>query len=159
MENPMCAAFKEYGEVMETVPLNFTEDAITWVSSNLSGAAGTLGAEAIELRNWLLYFGCVSEELRVAVARLADWMDNSSPPWDTYYARIAFHLVSLDKSPGVRPVGILETLRRALTKFVMRAAGEQAKTACGNLQLYKGLEAVIYGATHAMGQRRLDRTR
>ena len=38
------------------------------------------GAEAIELRNCLLCFGGDSEELRVVVARLADWMANSSPP-------------------------------------------------------------------------------
>ena len=40
------------------VPLDFTEDDLTWVASKISGAAGTLGAEVIELRNWLLRFGC-----------------------------------------------------------------------------------------------------
>ena len=76
----MCAAFEKYGEAPETVPLDFTEDDVTWVASNLSGAAGALGAEAIELRNWLLSFRCASEELRVIVSRLSDWMANSSPP-------------------------------------------------------------------------------
>ena len=101
----------------------------------LSGAAGALEAEAIELRNWLLCFGSVSEELRVVIARLTDWMANSSPPWATYLSLMARRLVALDKWPGVRPVVIGETLRRALDKLVMRAAGDQAKTACGNLQL------------------------
>ena len=68
-------------------------------------------------------------------------------------------LVALDKSPGVRPVGIGETLRRALIKLVMKAAGDQAKTVCGNLQMCAGLEAGIEGATHAVGQRRLERMR
>ena len=45
----------------ETVPLDFTEDDVVWVASKLYGAAGELGAEAIELRNWLLCFGCASE--------------------------------------------------------------------------------------------------
>ena len=63
VENPMCAAFEEYEEVPETVPLDFTEDDVTWVASKLSGAAGVMGAEAMELRNWLLHFGCASEEL------------------------------------------------------------------------------------------------
>ena len=80
VEKPVCAAFKEYGEVPKTVPLAFTEDDVTWVASKLSGAAGALGAEAIELHNWLLCLGCASEELRVVVASLADWMSNSSPP-------------------------------------------------------------------------------
>ena len=39
----------------------------------------------------------------------------------------------------------------------MRASGDQAKTACGNLHLCAGLEAGIEAATHALGQRRLDR--
>ena len=59
----------------------------------------------MELRNWLLCFGCLSEELRVVVTRLADWMANSSPPWSAYRALMAFHLVALDKRPGVLPVG------------------------------------------------------
>ena len=51
VENPMCAAFEEYKEVPETVPLNFTEDNVTWFTSKLSSASGALGVEAIELQN------------------------------------------------------------------------------------------------------------
>ena len=80
VENPTCAAFEEYREVPETVPLDFIEDDVTWVASKLSGTAGALGAEAFELINRLLCFGCMSEELRVVVDRLADWVVNSSPP-------------------------------------------------------------------------------
>ena len=56
-------------------------------------------------------------------------------------------------------MGIGERLLRALAKLVMRAAGDQAKTACGNLQLCACLEAGIEGATYAVGQRRLERVR
>ena len=56
-------------------------------------------------------------------------------------------------------MGIGETLRRALDKLVMREAGDQAKTACGNFQLCAGLEAGIEGETHAVGRRRLERTK
>ena len=42
------------------------------VASKLSGTAGALGAEAIELRNWLLCFRCASKEFRVFVNNLAD---------------------------------------------------------------------------------------
>ena len=84
-------------------------------------------------------------------------MSNSSPPWAAYRALMACRLVALDKRPGVRPVGIRETLCRALAKLVMREAGEQAKTACRNLQLCVGLKAGIEEATHAVGQRRVER--
>ena len=56
-------------------------------------------------------------------------------------------------------MGIGETLCRVLAKLVMRAAGDQEKTPCGNLQLCAGLEAGIEGATHTMGQRRLEKVR
>ena len=55
VKNSMCAAFEEYEEVLETLLLYFLEDDVTWVASNSKGDNGTLGAEAIELRNWLLY--------------------------------------------------------------------------------------------------------
>ena len=47
VENPVCAAFEVYEDVSETVPLDFTEDDVTWVASKLSSAAGALGAEAM----------------------------------------------------------------------------------------------------------------
>ena len=75
----MCAAFEEYGEVSETVPFNFTDDDVMLVASKLSGKAGALGAEAMELCNWLLCFRYASEELRVDVVSLADYMANSCP--------------------------------------------------------------------------------
>ena len=111
------------------------------------------------MRNWLFRFGCTSEELRVVVDRLTDWMANSSPPWSANRTLMACCLVVLDKRPGVSPVGIGEALLWALAKLVMRAAGEQAKMVCGNLQMCAGLKARIEGETHAVGQRRLERVR
>ena len=58
--NPTCAAFEEYDNIPKMVPLEFTEDDVTWVASKLSSAAGALGAEAMELRNWPLCFGASS---------------------------------------------------------------------------------------------------
>ena len=72
---------------------------------------------------------------------------------------MACRLVALNKWTGVRPVGIGEMLSQALAKLVMRAAGDQAKIACGNLQLCAGLKSGIEVATDAVGQRRLDRVR
>ena len=68
VENPTCAAFQEYEEGPETVPLELSEGNVAGVVSKITGAAGELEAEAIELRNWLLHFGCASEEFRVVLA-------------------------------------------------------------------------------------------
>ena len=90
----------------ETVPLELSEDDVTWVASKLPGAVGAMGDEAINLRNFLLHFGCASEKFRVVVADLYEWMANSSPPWDDYCAVMVCLLVALDNLPGVRPIGI-----------------------------------------------------
>ena len=47
----MCMDFEEYNEMPETVPIELSESDVTWVASKLSGNAGELGAEVIELRN------------------------------------------------------------------------------------------------------------
>ena len=130
VENTTCAAFEEYDEVPEMVNLEFLEDVVVWAEYKLSGAAGALGAEAIELRNWLLFFGCVLEDFRVVVADLVNWMANSSPPTDDYHDIMACGLIVLYKRPEVRPVWIGKTICQAIAKLVMRAAGYQAKTAC-----------------------------
>ena len=99
------------------------------------------------------------EELRVVIAILADWVVISSSPWAAYGVLMACRLVALDKRTGVHPVGIGETFFQALAKLFMRAAGDQVKTACGNLQLCAGLKAGIEGATQTVGKRRLGRLR
>ena len=137
-------------------PLDLSKDNVTWVTSRISSAAGALGAEAIDLINWLLHFGRVSEKFIVIVADLTDWVANSSSPCVAYRSLMACFLVSLDKRPGVCPIGIGETLRHAIAKLVIRVAGDQAKTVCGSLQLGAGLEAVIEGSTHTVSQRRRE---
>ena len=102
MENPMCVAFEEYKEATKTAPLDFLEDDVMWVVSKLSGAAGALRYEAIELSNWLLCFGCASWDFRIVLTNLADWISNSPTPWAAYHAMLACRLVAMDKRPGVR---------------------------------------------------------
>ena len=68
------------------------------------------------------------------------------------------HLFPLDKLPRVLPVGIGETLHHSVAKLVMRAAGDQAKTVYGRLQLCAGLETDIEGTTHDVAQRQREST-
>eukprot|EP00957_Ditylum_brightwellii_P098296 7489607-Ditylum_brightwellii.AAC.1 len=105
----------------------------------------------------LLRFGVASEELREEFAHLADWLANGLPPWAAYRAVMANRLAAMVKCPGTRPVGIGEILCRLIAKMVIRATGDKAKVACGNLQLCAGLEAGIEGAVHAVRMRREKR--
>ena len=94
-----------------------------WVASKISGTAGALGAEEIDLINWLHFFGFALKELMIFFAIHDDWMANSSHPWAADCSLMACRLVALDKRPGVRPLVIGGVLRRALEKIVMRESG------------------------------------
>jgi hypothetical protein len=100
----------------------------------------------------LLKFGTASRKLRVALAGLASWMANEFPPWAPYRALMSGRLLALDKSPGVRPVGVGETWRRCIAKCVILAIGKEAKESCGIDQLCAGLESGGEEGIHAMQQ-------
>ena len=152
--NTPGTSFEDYKEVLETVHLDFSEDDAMWVVSKLAGASGALVAKAVTMRNWLLFLIYVSEEFIVVVVNLDDWVANSSPPWVAHCSMVACRIITLDKHPGLIPVGIGDTLSRSIAKLVMRVAGDQANMTCGGLELYAGCEAGIDVATHAMVQRR-----
>ena len=58
-------------------------------------------------------------------------------------------LITLDKCPGVRTVGIGEIRRRLFEKTVLILVVGEAKEIGGANQLYVGLEAGIEGGIHA----------
>ena len=119
------------------MPLDITAETIEKVASNLSGAAGPSGTNAVDLSNWLLRHGAKSQMLRHELAALARWIANDHPPWAAYWAFLACRLVALDKKPGTRPV-------------VLEVYDNQATTACGNLNLGAGLPTGIDGAVHSV---------
>ena len=132
------------------MPLEIMATVIESIAPKLSGAAGTTGVDSVDLQNWLLRFGSESQGLREVVAALGSWLANGQPPWAACRAIMACRLVALDKKPGVRPVGIGESLRRLLAKSVVKIAGAQAMQAAGNLNLCAGLPAGIEGAVHSI---------
>ena len=63
---------------------------------------------------------------------------------------VACRLVPLDKCPGVRPIGIVEVLRRIVGKAAMSAVSGDVKAAAGSVQLCAGQDAGVEAAVHAM---------
>ena len=69
---------------------------------------------------------------------------------------IAGRLVPLDKgnakdgSPGVRPVGVGEVLRRLVGKLLLGVIKDDITTAAGPLQTCAGLKSGIEASIHAM---------
>jgi hypothetical protein len=65
-------------------------------------------------------------------------------------ALMACRLILLDKSPGVRPIGIGEVLRRIMGKAVMYVVRPDVIQATGYTQLCAGQEAGCEVAIHAV---------
>ena len=115
--------------------MDITDDMVTAIAGRLLGGAGSGGTESVSLQHWLLRFGAASGKLRLIVRDFVEWLGNGRPPWAAYRALMSGRLITLEKQPGIRPVGVGETWRRLMAKCLLRVAGPEAKAACGTTQL------------------------
>ena len=100
------------------------------VARHLHDSAGPGGADATTWQDWLLRYGAHSEHLRDAVAHLTRVISNTMVPWESIHALMASRLIALDKCPGVRPIGIRESLGRLMGKTVMLLRPEKMSRMC-----------------------------
>ncbi len=99
-------------DCLDSMPVYCFEECVAKAAARLSGSAGPCGVDAEMLKNWLLRHGDYSGRLRDAMATWVDWLSNGSPPYAAYHAVNTVRTVALDKSPGVRPLGIGESWMR-----------------------------------------------
>ena len=98
----------------------------------------------------MLRYGAHSDRLRDSVAALVRRLSNNIVPWEDIRALMACRLVALDKCPGVRPIGIGETLRRIMGRAVCLTTRYDLSEACGITQLCGGVRCGIEAAIHAV---------
>ena len=67
-------------------------------------------------------------------------------------ALLACRLISLDKNPGLRPIGIGEVLRRIISKSVTAVLRNELQNAAGGLQLCVGQESGCEAGIHSMSE-------
>ena len=70
---------------------------------------------------------------------------------------LASRLITIDKCPGVRPIGVGETSRRIIGKAVLTALKEDILDATGTSQLCAGQDGGSEAAIHAMRRMSLPR--
>ncbi len=124
---------------LDSMPVYCFEECVAKAAARLSGSAGPCGVDAEMLKNWLLHHGDHSGRLRDAMATWVDWLSNGSPPYAAYRAVNMVRTVALDKSPGVRPLGIGESWMRLWSDCSHTKTKVVATNACGNTQLCAGL--------------------
>ncbi len=121
------------------------------MAAHLSDSAGPCGADAEMLKNWLLRHGDHSRCLREAMATWVDWLSNELPPYAAYRAVNTVRTIALDKTPGVRPLGVGESRMRLWSDSSRTKMRKVAATnACGNTQLCAGLWSGIEANLHAV---------
>ena len=86
------------------------------------------------------------------MAALARSLCTSSVHPESLSAFVACRLIPIDKSPGVRPIGIGEVPRRIIAKSILKVVSNDIQEAAGPLQACAGHEAGCEAAVHAMNE-------
>ena len=124
-------------------------ELIRKVSMKTEGAAGPSGLDATAWRHLCCSFQS-SFDLCAALASVAKRICTTFIDPKCLSAFVACRLVPLDKCPGVRPIGIGETIQRIIGKAILATIGQNIIDAAGPLQLCVGQQAGCEAAVHAM---------
>ena len=137
-----------------------TAHAVYKIAKNMRGSGGPSLIDSDTWKQFLCSkaYGNVSTELCQAVAEFAKILCTEDVHPECLTEFIACRLVPLDKgatsdgTPGVRPVGIGEVLRRITGKLLIGVIKDDITHSAGPLQTCTGVKAGIEAAIHAMRQ-------
>ena len=137
-----------------------TAQAVYRIAKNMRGSGGPTLIDSDTWKQLLCSkaYGNAATGLCQAVADLAKILCTEEVHPDCLTEFIACRLVPLDKgdssdgTPGVRPVGIGEVLRRITGKLLIGVIKDEVTAAAGPLQTCTGIKAGIEAAIHAMRQ-------
>ena len=127
-----------------------TGDFIRNIVLHTQGSAGPSGLDAKEWKHLCTSFQSASDSLCDAIAKLSVRLCSSIINPDGISALTASRLIALNKSPGVRPIGVGEVLRRVICKAALRITREDVRKAVGPLQPGVGYDGGCEAAVHAM---------
>ena len=140
---------------MDVEPVVFEKingNAIYRAALHCKGSGGPSGANADCWKRVLCSKGFKSHSKRLcdAIANIGKRMCTENIEPEHLQVFNASRLIPLDKNPGVRPIGIGETIRRIIGKSVMTLLKGDVTQAAGALQVCAGQDGGCEAAIHAM---------
>ena len=137
----------------ETHPVIFESidaKAIRSAVLNTTGSAGPSGLDAHDWRRLCTSFKGASTNLCNSLASTARRICTALVDPKSISPLLACRVIALDKTPGVRPIGIGDTTRRIIAKAVLSVVRTDVQNASGCLQLCGGQISGIEAAVHAV---------
>ena len=116
----------------------------------VKGSAGPSGLDAHQWRRLCTSFGHHSDDLCDTVAATTRRLCTEYVDPNAIESLNACRLIALNKNPGVRPIGVAETLRRIMGKAILSIISDDIQRAAGSVQLCAGQISGIEAAVHAM---------
>ena len=114
------------------------------------GAAGASGVDAREWRRLCTSFHVAFDDLYAAIALFARRLCTTYLSPDILAPFFACRLIALDKSPGVRPIGVCEVVRQIVAKAALYIVQDDILIAAGPHQLCAGQIAGTEAAVHTV---------
>ncbi len=116
----------------------------------IEGSAGLSGVDSYGWRRFCTSFKRASTELCNSVAMVARRISTTLVDPQGLAPLLACRLIALDKNPGIRPIGVGETVRRIMSKAILRITGPWIGEVAETVQLCAGQESGCEAAVHAM---------
>ena len=116
------------------------------------GAAGPSGLDAAAWKRMSTSFKSIYVDLCDAVAAIGRRICSRFVDPKGLSALVACRLIALDKCPGIRPIGIGETVHRIIGKTISAVVREDIQDSTGPLQVCAGHLSGCEAAVHSMRQ-------
>lgn len=133
----------------ELEDLDITGSHIHQVALRIQGSAGPGGCDSTHWKDITLQYGSSSQHFWDCIAELTCYMANSIIDWVPLRALLANRLIALDKSPGIRPMGVRETLRWIIGKTISSHTG-RCWICMWLSSSFAGVRCGVEGAIHAV---------
>ena len=131
---------------------NITGALIRKCALNSTGGAGPSGLSSTGAKRILCSdsFGKLTDDVCHALADLTRILATEQLPASVMQPIANCRMVGLDKSPGVRPIGIGEIFRRIITSALIQCFQDEVREIVGPLQTCAGISAGIESAFRSM---------